>query len=562
MGDGAFDARAFYGPLGGPAGGDRMVAPTIEVRSGRVHLRLSASQVETFANCERKWAWRYVAQIEAPAGPGAELGKVVHAALESYFRSGSLDFTTEVGYIAASGLEHLPPVGTFGLRIEEEFHFFGPSGHSYLGYKDLQLPPTGETPGVVIDHKTTRDLRWQKTEQDLRTDIQATLYAVDYFREYPDEQEVELHWVYYLTGSTRKSAITKIKVNQQAIWMEFQRIEKIAERMAAAALKQPLELQPNVDHCSAFGGCPYQGQCNLSPFDKVRSYVEQNRLLAKLGKSNGQVVPLATAAAAAATPTAATPPAAAGGATNALLGRLKAAGAPTAVAATTAVAAASAAPAAPAAATTAVPAAPAGPAINPPEWQPPPEPPAQPAPASPAIPDGLIEQQRAAMAAAQAAAAVPTAAAAVPAPAARGRGRPRKADVVAAQAQALAGQANPFNNPLPAAPASAAAAAQAVQPVARKIGVLYVNCGPVGIAVVDATTFIAAAKSRILQTQGLADYRFAEFGQGPGMLAIATATEIDQASSSLPHVRVDTDSPEGAAVVSELTTRAALVVRA
>ena len=187
-------------------------------------MRLSASQIETFTNCRRKWGWRYLDGIEEPTNPAAVKGRAVHAVLEQYLSGGQIDFTTEIGYIAASGLEHLPKPGTPGLLIEQEFHYEGPSGHTYLGYKDL------EEPGIVTDHKTTSDLRWQKTAEELRDDIQATLYAVDYFRKHPEEPHVGLRWVYYQTKNTKKSAVTHIRVAQPETWQRFLAIEQIARQ--------------------------------------------------------------------------------------------------------------------------------------------------------------------------------------------------------------------------------------------------------------------------------------------------------------------------------------------
>src|SRR5271166_4554171 len=265
-------------------------------------MRLSASQVQTFSDCQRKWAWKYVAGVEEPPSPAAELGRAVHAELEKYLRGGEINFTTEVGYIAAAGLEHLPKPGTLGLRVEEEFHFEGPSGHSYLGYKDLEVPGVVQLAqiGIVYDHKTTSDLKWQKTEDDLKKDVQATLYAVDYFRNHPDEADVELRWVYYQTKNTKKSAVTRLRVSQEQAWQRFLEIEQIAQQMGDASTKRALELAPNVNHCSAYGGCPHQGRCNLSPFDKMRSHVEQNKLtmLLKNKKSNGTAAPASPAPAA------------------------------------------------------------------------------------------------------------------------------------------------------------------------------------------------------------------------------------------------------------------------
>lgn len=479
-------------------------------------MRLSASQIQTFTECQRKWAWRVLDGVEGPPNKAAELGGLVHAELEKYLSGGDVDFTTEVGYIAASGLEHLPKPGTPGLLIEQEFHFEGPSGHTYLGYKDL------EEPGTVTDHKTTGDLKWQKTADELRKDIQATLYAVDYFRKHPEEPHVGLKWVYYQTKNTRKSAVTHIRVNQPETWQRFLEIEQIAEQMHAVSQDKPdgtpvraLDLPPNVNHCSAYGGCPHQGRCNLSPFDKMRSYVEQNKLTMLLKNKNGV---------SGATPSAASPAPAApaslplafapGGAFsgmpapsapvsgNALLTRMRAGGAPSAAAV-----------------------APA--AVNPPEHQPPPAPVAVPAPhVSDTKLAETIADQRAKIAAAGAELAEslqqPDAA-----PAARGRGRPSKAALP------------PTGLPV-------------------KIKTLYINCGPVGVPVVDVSHLVVLAKKRLT---GLADYRFAEYGQGPGMLAVAAVAELDLLEGVLPAVRIDTATPEGSIVLVELVARAELVVR-
>jgi len=441
-------------------------------------MRLSASQIQTFTDCQRKWAWRYVAGIEEPPNAAAEKGKVVHAELEKYLRGGDIDYTTETGYIAASGLEHLPKPGTEGLFVEQEFHFEGPSGHTYLGYKDLEVP------GIVFDHKTTSDLKWQKTAEDLRTDIQATLYAVDYFRSHPDESDVELRWVYYQTKNARKSAVTVLRVEQPETWNRFLEIEQIAEQISAVADKQPLELPPSVNHCSAYGGCPHQGRCNLSPLEKMRSHMEQNKLLASLQAKKNAAAPGATplafapGGAFAGLPAPAAPPATAPVA-NRLLARVQANGAPTA----------------------------AAPAINPPEYQPP-----------------LTAPVAAPVAGPAAVAEAPPAA-----EASRGRGRPRKA----------------------AAP---------VTGMVTKIDTLYINCGPVGVPVVDATTFVVLAKKK-LEAGGIADYRFVQFGEGPGMLAVEVATALDALEGTLPAVRLDTTTPEGAIVAVGLVARAGLVVR-
>jgi hypothetical protein len=438
-------------------------------------MRLSASQIQTYVDCERKWGWRYVAKIESPPNAAAELGTNVHAQLATHLLGGEIDFTTEVGYIAASGLQHLPPPGTPGMLVEMEFHFEGLSGHSYLGYKDLEIP------GVIFDHKSTSDLKWQKTEQELEKDIQAILYAVDYFRTHPTEEYVELRWVYYQTRGTKKSAVTKVRLTQHQTWQRFIDIEAIAKRMEVSSEKQPLEMTPTSEHCGAYAGCPYQGNCNLSPLDKMRAHME-NKLLASI-KKNGV---------AGAVPALASP-------TNKLLAKLQGNGAPTA---------------------TVAPAA-----INPPEYQPPPAAAAPVPPPAPAPAGDVAATSRELATSLSAPAGLVAAPTVTP-----GRGRPKKATV----------------------PATG---------VVPKIDTLYLNCGPVGVAVTDGNDVIVLAKKRVTEAAGLADYRFADFGQGPGMLAVAAGAELDALEGILASVRLDTHTPEGQAVVVEFIARANLVVR-
>jgi len=95
----------------------------------------------------------------------------------------------------------------------------------------------------------------------------------------------------------------------------------------------------------------------------------------------------------------------------------------------------------------------------------------------------------------------------------------------------------------------------------EKIKTLFINCGPVGVGnVVDATHLIVLAKKR-LEAGGIADYRFAEYGQGPGMLAVAVVAELDALEGVISGVRLDTTTPEGAIIQVELMARAGLVVR-
>ena len=473
-------------------------------------MRVSASQIISFhEECKRKWAWKSIAGVSVPQHPSAALGEEVHAQLEKWLATGGMDFTKESAYIAAAGLHHLPKPQTPGMSLESEFHFVAPSGHSYSGRIDLIVAPQpGQHIGLVTDHKSRSDLKWAGTAESLRQDIQANLYAVEYFRRFPDEETVEARWVYYQTRKSKKSLNTSIEISQREAWEQFQRIEGITAVMAeiyenSKAIedksKVVLSLEPNPDMCSAYGGCPHQGRCNLDPFARLHSIANQDlirmqierkvipmgSLLSKLKEGragatvvNGTAGPAATSehlnVSVAAPASASNPPAPAPGG---LMSQLR-----------------------PAVAV----AAPAVAAINPPEQHLPPAPPTN------------IEPEE-------------------------HKKRARKSS----KTDLAPKPEDPIPNRGPEAPA-------------KNIGVLYVDCGPSGLPIVDATQIFQSARNRLAQG-GIADWRYVDYGKGAGMFAEAVAAALD--AGTWDGLRIDTGTDEVRVSFVEFQTRAGLVVR-
>jgi hypothetical protein len=220
--------------------------------------------------------------------------------LERYLRGGSFDFSTEDlrGAIAASGIEHLPKPNAPGLKIEGYFEFQGPWEHVYSGRIDFVLEPPHTVPGIIGDHKTSRDFKYKKSAPELLTDEQSVIYSSWYFSQHPDEPEVENLWIYYHTGKTRKSAVTRFKVNQEHAFNELAKLESVAEEMAAMhkhltlAVDGPLEKRPltipltkrMLDCCSEYGGCGFQGLCNIGPMERLGHHLakEKNKTMSSL----------------------------------------------------------------------------------------------------------------------------------------------------------------------------------------------------------------------------------------------------------------------------------------
>ncbi len=128
-----------------------------------------------------------------------------------------------------------------------------------------ELRQAGTFRGVipfVSDHKTTSDFRYAKTAADLRKDPQGIIYAMAVMDHYKSDQ-ADLIWTYMLTKGARKAKRVHLRVLREDVEIEFAKIELTASEIVATHLAQPspLTLPPNTSACSAYGGCPYRGNC-------------------------------------------------------------------------------------------------------------------------------------------------------------------------------------------------------------------------------------------------------------------------------------------------------------
>lgn len=245
--------------------------------------RLSPSQITTFRLCPRKWA--FSRHLPGRSNKYADLGTAVHTALEAWLINGTpLDLSTEVGQIAASGMQHLPPPGL--CAVESAFKFETHRA-TYTGRRDLRFVEETDRRmtyrEVIGDHKTTVDLKWAKTPSELATDPQGVLYAMSVFEEVPQAKEAELRWIYYTTRKPYKSRRVSLVVTYAETVERMKAIDATADEMAVHGEKpDPHTLPATPTACEAFGGCPYQVECGLSAKEKMRAIMTQSALQAKL----------------------------------------------------------------------------------------------------------------------------------------------------------------------------------------------------------------------------------------------------------------------------------------
>lgn len=257
---------------------------------------LSASQLATFRDCFRKWAWRYIAGIKEEPHYSAALGKRVHSILEGWLRHGTPPDPMETltletrrgpkdyypGQIAEAGLHYLPPPGipaverhitlvseaSYWRGFKDFEHIEGPDGRPHQPH-----PLAAQLPGHVVvtgDHKTTSDYKWAKTEADLLEDPQAMIYAAEAMAGYGVDT-VLLRWVYYRTKGRPDAMPVEVRVDRAHVSAQFDELDKTALEIHRLYVLQPnpLELPPSPDACEKYGGCPHKDRCALTGKERL-----------------------------------------------------------------------------------------------------------------------------------------------------------------------------------------------------------------------------------------------------------------------------------------------------
>lgn len=254
----------------------------------------SPTQVKLWRLCKRKWAFGYVDKDRAPTTAKQQFGTDVHAELEGWLHKGASPTDTPTGKIAKQGIRAgwLPTPGP-KLLVEQRFeipmdNLVAPDVR-LIGFVDCAAPPgyEGVVEPVVIDHKTTSDLKWSMSPEELSQDPQGVIYALWAMLHWGCTS-ARTRWVYYAAswplhgGPPRPGgarAVEWLFDARSPLWnREFERLLDDLKAMHTAhrGWTSAAQAEPNPRACGVYGGCPYAANCQLKPEDALAAIMEQD----------------------------------------------------------------------------------------------------------------------------------------------------------------------------------------------------------------------------------------------------------------------------------------------
>ena len=241
----------------------------------------SATQVTTFRLCQRKWYLSKIVGLEQPVTQALLDGKRYAEEAERFFKTGETDGLSNVTrpLVALAAAGKIPGPLRSTLRVEHPIgvdrRAADATGAALLevdglpaeGYMDLLDLRTGWP--VVWDQKTTKDRRYIKEPDQLRTDVQMVLYAratvLQHEAEYGCEPEAVgvAHIALIKPPKAAEGVVVgPVYLDLAHINAQWQGIQATVREMAQVALAPaPDRVTPTWTACTAFGGCAFADNC-------------------------------------------------------------------------------------------------------------------------------------------------------------------------------------------------------------------------------------------------------------------------------------------------------------
>jgi len=210
-----------------------------------------------------QWYLQRVEGWEMPPSPSQELGTRVHSEMEAWLLEGKIPEHGSAKFITQ----------TLGYLREKKVIVEEPKDYDMTmkcadvpvkGRIDVLIPPASDTDSlVVLDWKTSSNLRYAMTSDALSRDTQGVLYLEYAYRQKLAKESdlARFDHVYILTKGTGGQHVAGEALDRQQVARLYRGLEAEVEKMKATETTPVAQVRGSVQHCGKYGGCAFRDRC-------------------------------------------------------------------------------------------------------------------------------------------------------------------------------------------------------------------------------------------------------------------------------------------------------------
>lgn len=238
---------------------------------------ISATQIDNYELCNRKWAWRWLEGVKAPPNKFAQLGLDTHGPMEKWLAYGVVpDGQDKPNQLAQALIPYCPPPQAVVPDNVEREELIVVDDVLFVLKVDLYMPSVLTWDGSryrprVYDHKTSKDPeKWAPQPDQIHFDTQAALYALWAILK-SGERVVDMQWNYVKTVGAIKVHPVCATVSDEMIVPRMERSVQVAREIKwhLKNTKRALDVVHDVRACDEYGGCPYKDRCGITARERI-----------------------------------------------------------------------------------------------------------------------------------------------------------------------------------------------------------------------------------------------------------------------------------------------------
>jgi len=258
-----------------------MILPDTDLSIGKPAVErkpyFSPSQIKSASLCPRKWHGETVLGFRQPDDPSTLLGRATHEVMQQYLE-GTLDHelapSRQPEAVFLPAIKFLPHPNTPHLLCEQEVlipaEVFD-SGKPLFGFLDVLVllyfdEERQEEVLWVIDLKTTSNLAYMKSEEELRKDPQALIYSWSGLQRCLEDlnfmhSTVRFTHVYARTRGGYYGAESSAYFTPEELRTGLQQLATFCRQMLVWESMPFEEVPYNMDGCGKYRGCHLRPEC-------------------------------------------------------------------------------------------------------------------------------------------------------------------------------------------------------------------------------------------------------------------------------------------------------------